>query len=79
LFFIPSEGPLWRTVPPFPKQVSDCKILAHSTIDSVSMKMAKALGLPNATLFHSHSLRRTGATLLAIGNRTEEQIKVTGN
>jgi len=41
------------------------------------MKMAKALGLP--LLFHSCSLRRTGATLLATECRTEEQIKVMGN
>ena len=30
-------------------------------------------------MYHSHSLRRTGATLLAIAGRTEEQIKVMGN
>ncbi len=29
--------------------------------------------------YHSHSLRRTGATLLAIAGRSEEQIKTMGN
>ena len=79
LSFIPSKGPLWRAVPPFPKQVCDCKALARSTIDAVAMKMARVLDLPEVSLYHSHSLRRTGATLMAIGGRTEEQIKVMGN
>jgi len=41
--------------------------------------MAEKLNLKNPTDYHSHSLRRTGATLLAMAGRTEEQIKTMGN
>ena len=41
--------------------------------------MVEKLNLKNPTDYHSHSLRRTGATLLAMAGRTEEQIKTMGN
>jgi len=53
--------------------------LASSTVDSVASKMAVSLKLPNPSLFHSHSLRRTGATLLALAGRSEEDIMAMGN
>jgi len=63
----------------FPKKVLDCAALAPTTIDSTPMKMAMKLKLKNPQAYHSHSLRRTGATLLAMAGRTQEQIKTMGN
>jgi len=76
---IPSSGPLWRRIPPSPKNALDFAPLASSTVDSTPTKMASKLKLPNPLAYHSHSLRRTGATLLAIAGRSEEQIKTMGN
>jgi len=76
---IPESGPLWRRIPPSPKNVLDCAPLARTTIDSTPTKMATKLKLENPMAYHSHSLRRTGATLLAMAGRTEEQIKTMGN
>jgi len=55
------------------------KPLAASSVDCVAFKMAVKLGKSNPSLFHSHSLRRTGATLLAMAGRTEEDIMSMGN
>ena len=76
---IPSSGPLWRRIPPSPKNVMDFAALAPTTIDSTPTKMADKLKLKNPLEYHSHSLRRTGATLLAMAGKTEEQIKTMGN
>ena len=76
---IPGDGPLWRRIPPLPKNVLDFAALAPTTIDSTPTKMAAKLKLDNPKAYHSHSLRRTGATLLALAGRTEEQIKTMGN
>jgi len=79
LKFIPHEGPLWRCVAPHQKETCASKTLAPSTIDGIPAKLAFSLKLKDWKEYHSHSLRRTGATLLAIMGRTEEQIKVMGN
>ena len=78
LKYIPPEGPLWRTVAPHPKGI-ERRVLARSTVDDVPVKLATLIQLSNAKQYHSHSLRRTGATLMAIMGRTEEQIMVMGN
>lgn len=69
LSYIPSDGKCSETTRP----------LATSTVDSVAFKMAKLPKLPNPEHFHSHSLRRTGATLLPIAGRSEEDIMAMGN
>jgi len=79
LGFIPPTGPLWRSVAPHPKAVYDSKPLAATTLDSIPTRMAEAIKLPDSKRYHSHSMRRTGATLLAIMGRTDEQIKTMGN
>jgi len=79
LSIIPTSGPLWRAIPPNPKEVCFSRPLAASTVDAVASKMATILNLPNPSLFHSHSLRRTGATLLALAGRSEEDIMAMGN
>jgi len=59
--------------------MSESRVLAPSTIDGIPAKLAYSLKLKDWRLYHPHSLRRTGGTLLAIMGRTEEQIKVMGN
>jgi len=76
---IPASGPLWRRIPPSPKNVMDFAALAPTTIESTPQKMAVKLKLQNPKSYHSHSMRRTGATLLAMAGRSEEQIKTMGN
>ena len=78
LQYIPSEGSLWRTVAPNPRGV-ETRVLAHTTVDETAVKMARLIHLPDEKQYHSHTLRRTGATLLAIMGRTEEQIMIMGN
>jgi len=82
LKFIPSEGPLWRCIAPHPKEnkeAAESRVLAPSTIDGIPAKLTFSMKLKDWRNYHSHSLRRSGATLLAIMGRTEEQIKVMGN
>jgi len=76
---IPDNGPLWRSIPPNPKDVCEARALAHSTVDSIPTKMAHKLQLTDPQQYHSHSLRRTGATLLALSGRTNEEIRAMGN
>jgi len=79
LKYIPKEGPLWRCIAPHQKEICESRTLAPTTIEGIPAKLAYSLKLKDWRSYHSHSLRRTGATLLAIMGRTEEQIKVMGN
>ena len=76
---IPKTGPLWRAVGPHQTKRLDGRAIAASTLNCIPRKMAELLKLDRVEDFSSHSLRRTGASLLALMGRTEEQIKVMGN
>jgi len=39
LKYIPGEGPLWRSIAPHPKEASDSRVLAPTTIDGIPAKL----------------------------------------
>jgi len=79
LSFIPETGALWRNVAPCQRERMNVNACGDSVFDSVCSKMATLLKLPNPEKYHSHSMRRTGASLLAMNGGSEQQIKSMGN
>jgi len=80
LSLIPSSGSLWRSVAPQQKQLNPkCNATNASTLNCIPRNMAEMVEIDHPEQFHSHSLRRTGATLLAMAGRSEEDIMSMGN
>ena len=80
LSIIPPSGSLWRSIAPQQKQLNPkCNATNASTLNCIPRNMAQMIKTDHPEEYTSHSLRRTGATLLALMGRTEEQIKVMGN
>jgi len=75
---IPLKGALWRSVAPHQKRRLDSKRFGKKKIDEIPKKMADLLKI-DPDLFRSHSMRRTGASLMAANGSTDEQIKSMGN
>jgi len=75
---IPTKGPLWRAVGPQQRRRLDVRRFSKKKLGETPKKMAMLLKI-EPDLFRSHSLRRTGASLMAANGATGEQIKAMGN
>ena len=71
-------GRLIRKLKDSPLEATDCHI-GVNTIKEYTKIIAHYLNLENANFYTCHSLKSTGATLLAEGGASLTQLKIAGN